>query len=840
MNSGIHDTILVVDDSELIRSMVSSVLEENGYSVLTASDGREGFNMTEQYMPRLIISDLDMPEMDGLEFCKAVKDDERLKNTFFMVLTVDKDVASKVESLNIGADDFLTKAFTDEELIAKVNANLRIAKLQTELMRKNKELLEARKEADAANKAKSEFLANMSHEIRTPMNGILGFANILLEGELTEEQRESVQIIRNSGENLLALINDILDLSKVESKKIELEEIPFNVENLILDVGELVRVNLGEKPVEINCSVGDVHTGLLGDPTRLRQIITNLTSNAIKFTHEGEIVISVVADDEDDSRTTLRFSVVDTGIGIHKDKLDIIFESFRQADGSTSRNYGGTGLGLTISRKLAWLMGGDMWVESEPGKGSAFYFTASFKKNLNVSDKVCPVDMSRLQGKHILIVDDNNVAVKIIAHIIKKAGMTPVIARNAEQALEHIQRSVSPALLMDQSDEMKHDSTGQPFIEIAIIDTTLQGMPGHELAKKISHLTNGKTRMIALSSNVFQSTGDEIRRAGFDGFLTKPVRRQVLINLIRTVLGHKDTQPRHVVTQDNINEIMIHDPRILYAEDNPVNQKLGEKMLGRMGYQLEIVSDGREALKKVKEDGPYDMILMDIHMPNMGGIEATKEIRRWEENLKAQSSKPKAQGDAGISEFNSQHQGLSARTPIIALTADAMKENREEFISAGMNDYLFKPFKREYIQEMITKWVQKGETIPDNQDEKRILIVEDEEKLRKAIIRMLKRQTPASSVMDAEDGIDATAKLGSFLPDLIISDIVMPRMDGLEFIRYVRSNKRYGRTKIILITGLHENDLKVAAAKETGISDIIFKPYENDMLLSAVKKSLAE
>jgi len=707
------------------------------------------------------------------------------------------------------------------------------------------------------------------------MNGILGFADILLEDELSQEHRDAIQTIKKSGETLLNLINDILDLSKVESSKIELETVPFNVENLILDVGELARTNLGERQLEINCHTGDIHTNLLGDPTRLRQIITNLTGNAMKFTQKGEIVISVTTEKEDDKQTTLKFSVRDTGIGIPNDKLEIVFESFKQADGSTTREYGGTGLGLTISKKLVQLMGGEIWVESPAagnwkletgnlksttqqlnlststgGPGSVFYFTAKFKKDLSRLDTLKLVEVSELEGKEILIVDDNETALWIISDIVKRVGMIPVLARSGEEALEYFRLQIDDCR-SERHQEQSVDVSGikssiinqQSTIEIAIIDIMMPGMSGHELAKKISELTGGRTKMIALSSNAAIGSAAETQKSGFAGFVPKPVRRNVLIDLIRTVMGIGKKNITSIVTQHSVKEAIGHDVKILYAEDNPVNQKLGLKMLERMGYKAEIASDGAEAVKVVKENGRFDIIFMDVQMPNMDGVEATKEIRKWEgdsSQLTAHRSQSTEKNeDPNLSAISYQLSAQSGHIPIVALTANAMKGDRENYLEAGMDDYLSKPFKKEDIQKMIRKWAPKDKVLVKTPDNNRILIIEDEENMRKSIIRLLRKEMPASRVMWAEDGIDATVKLGSFMPDLILADIMMPRMDGLEFIRYMRKTERYAKIKVIVITGLHKDDPRIDAVKKAGIDEIVYKPWEDEDLIAAISDSLS-
>ena len=336
--------------------------------------------------------------------------------------------------------------------------------------------------------------------------------------------------------------------------------------------------------------------------------------------------------------------------------------------------------------------------------------------------------------------------------------------------------------------------------------------------------------MIALSSNPNVGAAAESEKSGFAGFISKPVRRHVLINLIRTVLGIGDKRPQHIVTRHKVQEIITHDLRILYAEDNVVNQRLGIKVLERMGYKrVEIAEDGAQAVKMFKESGPYDIIFMDVQMPNMNGLEATREIRRREEKLKGDLN-------ASSSDLQNSPQMTPAQpVPIVALTANAMKGDRETYLGAGMDDYLSKPFKREDMQRVIREKVFKTCPPADITDELRILVVEDEEKVRKSMIRLLRREIPAAKVMYAEDGIDASAKLGGFAPDLILADIMMPKMDGAEFIHYVRRNERYSKTKIIAITGLHKEDPRVAAVKDAGAEKIMFKPWCNEEMILTIK-----
>ncbi|MDY6880572.1 MAG: response regulator [Thermodesulfobacteriota bacterium] len=678
----------------------------------------------------------------------------------------------------------------------------------TERKKSEAALRNAKEKAEAANQTKSEFLANMSHEIRTPMNGILGFAELLLDEDLSFEQRDAVETIKRSGETLLDLINDILDLSKVESRRIELESIPFDLETLVLDVGELMRTNVGEKSIEINCQIGDVPIEVVGDPTRLRQIITNLVGNALKFTEEGEVEISVTRFNREIQNRKERnvdgiellFSVRDTGIGIPKDKIEDIFESFKQLDGGTTRKYGGTGLGLAISKKLVQLMGGDLWVESELDKGSTFYFKARFKIENGSSGAIPSVQASELRGRGVLIVDDNITALRIVTDIVKKVGMIPIQAGSGEEALSIL-------------DDLQ---TTKGFPDIAIVDTSMPGISGSDAAKEICKRTYNETKIILLSSDPARDFVHKTWKNYVSSIVFKPVRRNFLINMIREVLGIETKQGQKRISGRKKAEAIQDNVRILYAEDNVVNQKLGEKMFASLGYNhVEVVNNGLEAVKRVQNTGPYDIVFMDIQMPEMDGIRATKEIRRWENDLKID------------------------HIPIAALTANAMSGDREIYLEAGVDEYLSKPFKKEDIQRIIEKWICHHKGVNEVQKKDKILIVEDEEKMRKSLIRTIRRNIPSVTIIDAENGIEASIKLGAFEPDLIVTDIQMPRMDGVEFIRYLRNTDQYAGIKVMVLTGLHRDDPKLAAVKESGVDKILYKPLENKDLISDISALLS-
>ena len=677
----------------------------------------------------------------------------------------------------------------------------------------------ARDEALAMSRAKSDFLARMSHEIRTPMNGVLGMTELLRDTPLDDKQQRFARTIYESGESLLHIINDILDISKIESGKIELDMAPFNLQNLVEECLDLLAESAHSKGLELVCAIpSDVDVHVRGDSVRLRQVLMNLIGNAIKFTEQGQIIVRLTLVRESAGTLHYRFEIDDTGIGISPENSEAIFEPFTQEDGSYTRRYGGTGLGLSISKQLVELMGGEIGVEANPGGGCTFWFTTSLEADSAIE---AHPEVNPLVGKSALIVDDNRTNLEVLRHQLEGWQMQVKVACSGPDALDVL------------SDAVKSQT---PF-DIMLLDMAMPGMDGLELARAVRKVPAFRhTPLLMLSSISRANVVHEQSMFDPDDWLAKPVRKARLHDSLLSLLSKtadRDADQGGQKSEDSDPGMPESGLRVLLVDDNDVNLAVAREMLNTMGHQIASATDGHAALEHYKT-GIFDVVLMDCRMPGMDGFEATQRIRQWEDQ-----------------------QGRCP-TPIIALTAHAQQGDRERCIEAGMTDYLSKPFTKQQLSSILSANEKIGpSTIEDSQDSvvqmplaaaneslpeptKRILIVEDNQVNQQVARAMLESLGYESET--AEDGKQALDALSRSRFDLILMDCHMAVCSGYEATKEIRLRESNApqstRIPIVALTAdfLESNRQKCL---DSGMDDYLTKPFTQEQLRVVLNRWLS-